>query len=75
MTVMTKEKMNMSPKNLPKQKLLKSQKLTIKNKKSIPINKVSLQRIQNKYLKTRMKKKPMFLLKVSQKNKSMSINH
>ena len=75
MTVMTKEKMNMSPKNLPKQKLLKSQKLTIKNKKSIPINKVSLQRIQNKYFKTTMKKKPMFLHKVSQKNKSMSINH
>ena len=75
MIVMTKEKMNMSPKNLPKQKLLKSQKLTIKNKKSILINKVSLQRIQNKYLKTRMKKKPMILLKVSQKNKSMSINH
>lgn len=47
--------------------------MSIKNKKIIHINKVSLQKLPNKYFKT-MKKKPMFHIKMSQKNKKISIN-
>lgn len=77
MTVMMKEKTNMSPKIQARLKLFKRQlnryMMSIKNKKIIHINKVSLQKLRNKYLKT-MKKKPMFHIKMSQKNKKISIN-